>query len=325
MKKGLVAALLWLLAGCYPLPYARAQFVDYSSAEGRRQNLEALRSKQAAKRTPALHLLTFGLGRETLRAWDPEKHPEKLTAEALRRSSREAVRKSPLQIYLKPVMDLYIRTADDRDNEALLVLAQFESPRVTEFLAERLEQGQGGNLGSTLQRACAEDTPPPALLRALQSPDVLIRREAATALAQSGSSLLIPYIRQAAKDSDVEVRISASVMGRSLSGKDWEQVRPAVLALLSDPFGEVRGRVAGIIVYKEGVKMAGDLLRLIQDIGLPKGAHWYVCEAMRQMAGQDFGYRITHYSGPEDTWQPTTPENRAAIARFAAWVKMKPL
>jgi hypothetical protein len=72
------------------------------------------------------------------------------------------------------------------------------------------------------------------------------------------------------------------------------------------------------VADKEGKKIARKVLELISDNALPQLAHIYIYNAMIKIGGSDFGYD-EDFRG--DNWRPSTPANRAAVQRFADWVK----
>ena len=244
--------------------------------------------------------------------------PPGIGALALSASQRQYVLHSPLQVFLAPLYELWMKDLDD--HYVTLAVIRFQSRRVRYFLIACVVNGKDRyQYADYLASLLAGDKPPARLLKALSSPSAEIRLAAAHSLYQCGSIDLVPHIQALVKDNDSKVRIAGAIVALGLSTTDWHVVRPAVLSLLSDVDVEVRGQVAGLTVDRgrEGKNLAPNLLRLIQDNSLSQLAHIYVYNAMVKIGGSDFGYEEDFR---RDYWRPTTPANRAAIERFSDWV-----
>ena len=79
----------------------------------------------------------------------------------------------------------------------------------------------------------------PALLRALKSPDALVRQQAAVALGQVGAEEAVPALAEALRDPEWAVRRQAAVALGAI-GKDAKPAEPALRKLESDPNKLVR-------------------------------------------------------------------------------------
>jgi len=280
------------------------------------QIIEGLLSSDKRQRFAAIMLIEH--------AWSfPQKGEEKppslgTNGIQITEAQAKAVRKSPLQVFFKPLFSLLRKDPDD--HYVTLAISRFQRQRVRDFLIENVVTGKDHyQFANYLAQLIAYRRPPRALLKALSSPNVHIRRAAAETFYESGSSVLVPYIKQLAQDTDARVRIGAAVMALKLSVPDWERVRESISALIADSDAEVRGQVTGLVSAREGKTLAKDVLRLIQDDSLSQLAHIYIYQAMCKIGGSDFGYEEDFR---RDNWRPTTLANRAAIQRFAEWVRV---
>lgn len=234
---------------------------------------------------------------------------------------RKLIQKSPMQVFLDPLYDLWMKDLDD--TIVVNAAARFQSPRVLEFLVSAVVTGTDRyQYANYLSNLIAHEAPPPALLEALSSPDVRIRRAAAESLYYSGSPVLKPYVKRLALDADPILRVSAAMISFKLSDADWREIQPAVEALGHDSNAEVRGKVTGLMVInnKAGKRLAPDVLKGISDAAMPQLAHIYLYDAMCKIAGVDFGYE-EDFRG--NNWMPNTLANTAALKRFGAWITAK--
>ena len=90
---------------------------------------------------------------------------------------------------------------------------------------------------------------------------------------------------------------------------------PNPQTLLSDPDHEVRWFVTSRLAFRKDVVVARTLLNYVQDESLDELDLKRVVGWIRQLTGSTFGY-----SENTDRWQPTLPENRAAIEQFEKWI-----
>jgi len=156
----------------------------------------------------------------------------------------------------------------------------------------------------------------PSLVALLSAKDATTRWQAAYALAGSGDPALIPHVNRLAQDPEPQVRKHAASIGFGLPKEAFLRVRPALLLLLADPDARLRVFIARCFAWRKDTACAKTLLALIQDGSLGERPHSNVYQAIHTLAGTYFGY----YHG-SDGWRPTTERNRAAIARFAQWVR----
>ena len=159
----------------------------------------------------------------------------------------------------------------------------------------------------------------PVLVKLLRSPKARIRWQAASALAESADGSLIPEVRRLLRDSNPRVRRCAANMGFCMKGRHYEKVRPSLVRLLTDPDAQVRFSAVRSFGYRRDKVCARAVLDFIQGGTLGSHEHHSIVQRMIWITGENFGYHT--YIGNDGLWRPTTKNNKAAIARFAAWIE----
>ncbi|MDP2652547.1 MAG: HEAT repeat domain-containing protein [Candidatus Omnitrophota bacterium] len=169
-------------------------------------------------------------------------------------------------------------------------------------------------------RSLSKGHPPhPAVLKLLSSEDEEQRWKAVYVLAESGDAALIPVFQDLMRDPSAKVREQAVVMGYMILKKDRPDVRPSLVAVLSDPARDVRYYAAILLAEIKDKACAPVLLELLKDGSMEEWRHSNVVQAVNNLTGSYFGY----YNG-SDGWQPTTEQNQKAIAAFAKWIEDNP-
>jgi hypothetical protein len=164
----------------------------------------------------------------------------------------------------------------------------------------------------TLQRQCRAD---PVLVALLDAKDAEVRWRAAYALSESGDPELIGRIEKLLRDPDPRVRQNAANMGFCLEKAAYERIKPALVALGTDPDLAVRTYAVRWLAHQRDPACGPALLELARDAKLNQREHYDVVRWIHDLTGSTFGYDTS-----DAGWRPTTATNQAALARFAEWV-----
>jgi HEAT repeat protein len=156
----------------------------------------------------------------------------------------------------------------------------------------------------------------PLLVKLLSSKDPKVRSAATDALSESRDPDLVAPALKLLRDPSPEVRESALYLARSLRKGTRGPTYEASKALLADASKKVRLCCAVMFASDEDPVCGNALLALIRDEHLDADDHLDVVMAAEDLVGKDFGY---HHGA--DLWQPTTENNKAAIAKFEQWIR----
>lgn len=166
-------------------------------------------------------------------------------------------------------------------------------------------------------RSLQRNRPPDAALeRLLLAPIPADRARAALVLSDSGHPSLIPVVQRLALDEAAEVREACVSLAGGLRGSLFQSVRPSLVPLLADSSKPVRLAAAALLAYRKDAACAPALLDLARDEKLDVVERGKVIQAVRDLAGQDFGLRNS-----TDLFPSSGRTDRAAVRRFAEWVK----
>ena len=206
-------------------------------------------------------------------------------------------------------------TDDELSNRAMCTLKNLHDLRAIAPIIKKYP-----DLGSLaydyLRDIETQNAADPSLIALLESKDPNVRWRASYALSQSGDPKLVPHFIHLAKDENLRVRKQAVLMGHFLFPKARAAVRPTFLKLLSDPDIQVKSFTVRCLAERKDMACIKTLLELLKDPATNEFALFNLVQAMRGLAGSDFGYRL----GPGQ-WQPTTENNQQAIRRFEEWVE----
>jgi HEAT repeat protein len=128
-----------------------------------------------------------------------------------------------------------------------------------------------------------EDVPP--LVQALREGDRRARAEAAEELGLIGpaATAALPALREAAKDDDARVRVSAALAGARIDPKEEGAAVPALAAALKDSAAEVRAAAATALgeLGSAGRQAVPELSRALEDGDLK--VRWAAADALGQI------------------------------------------
>lgn len=296
---------------------------------------------------------SFPLSRAEYLRLTPEQIAEKFTSEALKeyteRRTLELMRNHPTLVYplikkdlgstdkqnllralivarslgskeyLEPVLALF-QSAKDNDivEHAACTLEFIDDPRaITPMLGRR----QNCYFFEHLRFLQRSRTPAQALLQLLSSPNADVRWKAVYALAESGDSSLVPYVKKLLQDPDKRVRVEAVSMAANLKVGEFPHIRPSLLKLLSDPAMDVRFYVATLLADRKDKVCANALLQLVKDKSLQQWQYTSIIEAMEHLTGTYVDYKKYDYRTYGYSATPGTPANLKLIDYFAEWVE----
>jgi len=159
----------------------------------------------------------------------------------------------------------------------------------------------------------------PEVLKLLSSENTQVRRLAASALIESRDPALVEPVVKLLQDQDPRVRECALWILHRLPAEARSRTREARRPLLEDPDQRVRVRCAWCFARDKDAVCGPALLRLLREEDLPMEFRGEAVYAMECLAGSRFGYRLD-----SDAWQPSTENNKAAIAKFEEWMRQHP-
>lgn len=196
-------------------------------------------------------------------------------------------------------------------------LRNLDDPRAIPLLLGKDGRGvRHFELLRTLQRNRKAD---PNLTKLLADEDSQVRWRAAYALAECGDGALAPRASKLLRDPDAQVRREGLSLAYFLLSPERTELDADFKALLRDPDWGVRQSCAILLAQRKDAACAPTLLDLLRNEKIDMIPHGNLVGAMQNLTGDLFGY---HYGS--DAWQPTTPNNRAAIEKFAAWIASLP-
>lgn len=224
---------------------------------------------------------------------------------------------------LYPIISRCFRECGTADRDRAFMLAQglrdLGDPRaIGLLLGEDAERGivRYFEFIRTLQRRRTANA---QLLTLLSSGDAGVRWRAAYALAESGDAGVVEPVLKLLRDRDARVRAQALWIASQLPADAKERTWAAGVPLLGDQDLDVRITCVTCFAYEKDPICAPALLRLLKDETLGEVTHGNLVRAMESLAGQSFGYHIG-----SDAWQPSTENNKAAIAKFEEWMRQHP-
>jgi hypothetical protein len=194
------------------------------------------------------------------------------------------------------------------------VLRDLGDPRAIPILLGK--DGRNVNYYEQLSNLQAKNKADPALVKLLSDPNSGIRGKAAFALAWSGDPTLAPHAMRLLGDESPEVRHEAMEIACTLLASGQRpDLQLRVRSLLHDPDAKVRRACVVHLARLKDVHCATVLLEMLRDESINEWEHSNLVSAMWNLTGSYFGY----HQG-SDGWWPTTPNNRAAIEKFTAWI-----
>jgi hypothetical protein len=194
------------------------------------------------------------------------------------------------------------------------VLLCLHDPRAIPILLGK--DGRGLEYFENLSQLQRDNKADPALVKLLSDSNVSVREKAAYALAWSGDPSLVPHAIRLLGEKSPGIRRNALDMAWTLlTSHPQPELRAEVRALLRDPDREVRQLCVYRLAQLKDAECATVLLELLRDQTIHEVNHGNLVSAMEYLTGTNFGYHIG-----SDGWAPTTPNNRAAIAKFEAWI-----
>jgi HEAT repeat protein len=215
-------------------------------------------------------------------------------------------------------MHVFWRGAPAAQQQAVYALRDLNDPRAIRPMVEHDPASPMASF-EVLRRLCKRRAAPPCLTRLLRSLNPEIRWRAAYALAESGDPKLVPMIEARLTDPDSRVRIYSAQIAFSLPKRDYARIESRIRAMLDDPDRQARLNVAEMLAWRRDRACAPALLALAQDDTLQEWEHSSVVQAINNLTGSYFDYTIGSAG-----WRPTTAQNRAAIRRFAQWIRDNP-
>jgi HEAT repeat protein len=198
---------------------------------------------------------------------------------------------------------------------AAYTLRDLNDPRASRLLAEAFDPKRPGLYMEQLRNLCVDRPADPALVKQLHADDPEVRWSAAYALGGSGDDRLAPHIERLLEDREARVRAAAVIMAFNLKKHAFADMRRGLVVRLADEDAKVRAEAAECFAWHKDPVCARALLDLLQDPALDRTTHSRVVQAIHTLTSSYFGYHVG-----SDAWEPTTKNNKAAIARFAEWV-----
>lgn len=230
----------------------------------------------------------------------------------------------PLDAWKQIVEDLYPVAAsqfgrlapEDRlsmSEPLAIVLKELDDPRAISVLL-----GTGGRdltFAQWIMWLQKDRKASPQLVALLADEVPEVREKAAYVLAESMDPALVPHAMRLLEDESPRVRRWALEMALFLLSPERPELQSRFNARLHDPDDRVRRWCVLYLAGRKDVACAPLLLEMLRDVKTDEQEHRSLVDAMKTLAGQDFGYG----RGAAE-WRPTTPNNRAALERFAAWI-----
>jgi hypothetical protein len=156
----------------------------------------------------------------------------------------------------------------------------------------------------------------PGLVKLTSDPDAEVRWRAVYALRECADQDMAPKAMQLLRDESPKVRSQALYLAFFLLSPERPDLDAQFKILLDDPDVEVRLECVILLAQRKDVACATAMLDLLRNEKLGEIPHNRLVQSMRDLTGDYFGYHIG-----SDAWQPTTPNNRAALEKFAKWIE----
>jgi hypothetical protein len=153
------------------------------------------------------------------------------------------------------------------------------------------------------------------LVKLLADPDAEVRWRATYALRECADPRMTRKAVLLLQDKSPKVRHEALYLAFFLLSTQRPELDKQFKALLTDPDVEVRQTGVILLAQRKDVSCGPALLELLRNERLGEVSHNQLVQAMRDLTGEYFGYQIG-----SDAWQPATPNNRAALDKFAGWL-----
>jgi hypothetical protein len=233
------------------------------------------------------------------------------------------IKTSSQQIWDQIVRELYpvaakrfqeLKEPDPYANEPLAyILRDLNDPRAISLLLGK--DGRNIQYFELLLHLQHHRKADPGLVKLTSDPDAEVRWRAVYALRECADPEMAPQAMQLLHDESPKVRHEALYLAYFLLSPQLPELDVHFKKLLDDPDLEVRLECIVLLAYRKDIACAPAMLELLRNENFGEIPHNRLVQAMRDLTGEYFGYQIG-----SDAWQPTTPNNRAALDKFAEWI-----